>query len=816
MSAVGAFGAPTGAQQVGPAVTPIIVDGSTRNSEQRISDGGRVVAFESTLTRPDGTVFTRVMVHDRSTGASWAVPESRDAGGARETFNPAVSADGCIVTYSTFAAAVTDPPDESEGDGGKQTPTTVETTTTVASDAGDGTTDDRESRESTADENLSSTQASVEAPAPIGLARQSDPIVTPASSELRAVDRCAALEPASSTLVAVEQVGSPLPSAALSADGAFVAYSNGADVVRLQRTSAGFTLTSVFDSSPVPGPDVATGPNLDMSADGSVVVFEAGPDFTPADASDPVAYGVHAWTAGAGVTPPAVRRVATSSSTPSVSGDAGVIVFRAGAGSDAAVTGVVAQIVSAEGAVANVSVAPFGSSPDVSSDGHHVVYNTGAGVEMASSVGDGPLFAGVEVTDLAAPVEETPALGPAATGPRVTGFGDAVAVDPLGVSGISPFVAVRTVPASITFDQPAYDLGSGNLGDELTTPVVISNDGPASVAITDDQIRVDAPFVAAANGCVGVLGPRSTCTVEVSLTVDALDDVAGTITVTSAGVAPASAELTALAAAPTTVQGSTVPPPAETVAPTPSVPVVTAPPVTTRPTVRVVTPIVTAAPTFEPIIEIDLVPVFEPTMFDFVPTIVNAGSRTASLEIVNPSSSTESLAAVIFSDPASGMSVLSHDCAELGVGTRCAVTIVFAPVTEGEISDQIVATFESGARTTATVTGVGAPPPALAIIPRVATVGQVVTVQGSGFPAGSTVPLSFRDGIVELDVVVDDSGVFNVPVVVLPNTPPGPVVATVTGQEGVFGGASAEMLVTKTASVTSPALLGSLGANVGR
>ena len=82
VTAVGLFDAPTGAQEAGPVVVPIPVEGSVRNAEQRISDDGDVVVFESTSVLESGDEFTRVLVHDRSAGTTWPVPESRGAPGA--------------------------------------------------------------------------------------------------------------------------------------------------------------------------------------------------------------------------------------------------------------------------------------------------------------------------------------------------------------------------------------------------------------------------------------------------------------------------------------------------------------------------------------------------------------------------------------------------------------------------------------------------------------------------------------------------------------------------------------------------------------
>ena len=150
----------------------------------------------------------------------------------------------------------------------------------------------------------------------------------------------------------------------------------------------------------------------------------------------------------------------------------------------------------------------------------------------------------------------------------------------------------------------------------------------------------------------------------------------------------------------------------------------------------------------------------------------------------------------------------------LSPGDRCSVDLVFAPSTEGELSVQLVASLDSGAEVAATISGVGAPPPTLEIIPGVATVGQVVTVSGGGFPAGAAVDMTFAG--LEREVVVNDVGVFNVPLVVMRNTNPGPLAASVAAQVDVFGPVETTMLVTRTTSRSNPAILSGVGPSVAR
>ena len=113
--------------------------------------------------------------------------------------------------------------------------------------------------------------------------------------------------------------------------------------------------------------------------------------------------------------------------------------------------------------------------------------------------------------------------------------------------------------------------------------------------------------------------------------------------------------------------------------------------------------------------------------------------------------------------------------------------------------------------------GLGAPEPTLSVVPDVASSGQVVTVFGSGFPAGAVVDFSWNDGLVARDVPIGDLGGFSEVLVILPNTPGGPVDVHVAGQTDLFADVEASMLVTESSSRRSDtAVLGGVLGGVAR
>ncbi len=208
---------------------------------------------------------------------------------------------------------------------------------------------------------------------------------------------------------------------------------------------------------------------------------------------------------------------------------------------------------------------------------------------------------------------------------------------------------------------------------------------------------------------------------------------------------------------------------------------------------------------------------FDPAAFEFAPTIIDAGRRTGLVEIVNNGSGAATIVGVRL-DPAEAgpFQIVETTCASESVaaGERCSVMLSFAPTTTGAQGVSLIASIAGGTDIAVAVTGIGAPAPTAIVNPGVATVGQVVTLSGAGFPTGITVDVTWAATVTQ--VVVDEAGTFNLPVVVMSHTRSGPAVASVAGQADLFGTATGTMLVTATSDRSSPSVLDGIGINVGR
>jgi hypothetical protein len=190
-------------------------------------------------------------------------------------------------------------------------------------------------------------------------------------------------------------------------------------------------------------------------------------------------------------------------------------------------------------------------------------------------------------------------------------------------------------------------------------------------------------------------------------------------------------------------------------------------------------------------------PVFEPATFEFAPTIVAAGRRTAEVDLVNSGTEPITIASLKVQRAEPGFAVDATTCeGQISAGQQCAVTVSFAPLISGEGTAHLVATLTDGRVITAVLSGIGAPAPLLSVLPGVAANGQVVTVFGGGFPAGAIVEFSWNQGQVKSDITVDGVGAFAETLVVFPNTAAGLVDVVVAGQTNLFGEVSVSVLVT--------------------
>jgi hypothetical protein len=133
--------------------------------------------------------------------------------------------------------------------------------------------------------------------------------------------------------------------------------------------------------------------------------------------------------------------------------------------------------------------------------------------------------------------------------------------------------------------------------------------------------------------------------------------------------------------------------------------------------------------------------------------------------------------------------------------------VQFAPVAIGVANAVVTFRLGDGSIVTATLVGDGVPEPTLDLVPAVAGAGQTVTVFGAGFPPASTVELTQPGVALPQPVVVDPDGTFAHVVVVLPNTPTGPVLLAVAGQVDRFDDVDAELLVSSRGAASDGAAL---------
>jgi hypothetical protein len=212
-------------------------------------------------------------------------------------------------------------------------------------------------------------------------------------------------------------------------------------------------------------------------------------------------------------------------------------------------------------------------------------------------------------------------------------------------------------------------------------------------------------------------------------------------------------------------------------------------------------------------------PRVEPSTVVFEPTIVGAGRRTATAALSNPTTRSTTVEAVRV-DPASsgGFSLVADNCSgvSLPVGSSCTVEIQFAPLVVGPASGLLVFDLADGTSASAALVGDGTAEPTLDVVPAVAAPGQVVTVFGAGFPAGTVVDFS-RSTVPDVDqVTVDPDGTFAHVFVVLPNTPSGPMALFVAAQPDSFGEVTGELLVSSRSSDSNTAAFRSVAGSLRR
>lgn len=755
--AVTSFGAPGGAQS--DATTEIAHPGF--DFAPAISDDGRTIVFASSPTA-DGSMSS-IHLHDRgATDADGnALPATTtllsDSLGAT---NPAISGNGCIVTWSVPPVAPQTPVG-GEIDGGPQAQPATSTDSDPAAP-------------SEPVDALQATDARV-----VVLDRCTDP--SPDRDEGR-VDLPLGDDDVS--------FGRAVPSV----DGSVIAVSNGTDVVRFALDADGaYRETHRFDGSDDPNTDHLVADGVDVSDDGSVVVFAGGPDLS--DVSSTTVF-THV-TEDDEATTTAVLSAAT---TPSVSGD-GTLVL-ASTGSQSASVKLVDRTTIP---LAPVDLGP-GRRPTISADGNHVVFEDDAELVVVSRTGGGDQpYATTQRTPLSSTV------APTRSGPVVDRLGRTVASD-LTVGDPSPpidiadtDIAVTDIGADASFDAALFDLGGGAVGAVLTSKITFSNRGPASIGV--ERIAVGPPFTITADRCGPVVRPGARCEVDVSLTVEIVGETLGEVTLvsTSFGDPAFVTEVRALGeATPVTIP--------------PTSPPRTSPPRTSPPRTIPRGSSTGGSGTTTTTTEASGAGVTaSPAAFDFAPTIIDAGRRTGLVEIVNQGSGAVTVSEVRLEPAGAGpFEIVETTCTgeSVAVGSRCGITLAFAPTAVGAQNVTVIASLASGADITAIVSGTGAPAPTLEVNPGVATIGQVVTLSGSGFPTGITVEVTWASSVHQ--VVVDDAGTFNLPVVVMAYTSTGPVEVSVAGQTDLFAAVTGSLLVTDTSDRSRPAVIRGIGPSIGR
>ncbi len=591
---------------------------------------------------------------------------------------------------------------------------------------------------------------------------------------LTVVDRCA------------NRIGDPLPigaplgtvdsaditaasaaAPALSFDGSTIVWSTGSEIRRYVRTNpaAAYQLGNSFDGGTSVSLGVVTGAQVDVSADGLTVVFEAGLGAAP---FAPTPTNVYVWSA-AGPVPELISATSPeapgsySSSSPTISSDGSFVVFESIRTDLPAIDASVAKpfVVGAElsDRTAKMLVADA-TRPTVSADGKHVVYERGKAIRVLSS-------GTTETTDGGA--AELALAGPT-SGVAVSQFGRWLVFAGVGDLNVAPAGAVAPV-GSEPAARAVWAVDRTSLIDDVVDTTTTTTTPPTTTPITAPATTPTAPS-------------------------STVPDVASQPTPTTLVPAPVVTRFpTATTQFPTVGFPAPPPPPSGRSVSTPS-------------------PNRGSGSSFDPGATV--------TAFaapaTFAPTVVAAGRRTQPVTLTNATARTLQVSAVSIDLP-DVFTIASDGCGgtPLAPGASCGVEVQFAPITVGRAIAAVAFRLSDGTVVTAALDGDGVPEPTLDLVPAVAGAGQTVTVFGVGFPPGSTVELSQPGSSTTEPIVVDVDGTFAHVVVVLPNTLTGPAVLGVSGQPDAFDDVVAELLVSSRGATSADAALrGALAGVLGR
>jgi hypothetical protein len=549
-------------------------------------------------------------------------------------------------------------------------------------------------------------------------------------AQLTAVDRCATAGdlplPVGAVLDTIALDPSPTPSVAtpaVSFDGSVIVWSTGREIRRYGRPTvdAPYAPTHSFDVTAPASPDVVTGEGVDVSADGSTIVYAAGPG---REAFDPATANVYVWTLGH----PDPRLLSSTaaggpaafdSSTPNISADGDFVVFESTATDLAAVgsaTVATPFVVGVDlGAGTTQVLVDDASLPALAADGEHVAYQRAGAIRVLSSV-DGT------VTDVA-PIELD-------------------AADPTGR------IAISQHGRWLVFGS-AVDLSAEPTPPTSGLPAVWAADRSASESVVVDTTTTTTTIPTTTI-------PTTTTTPETA----------------TSSTAPATT------AAPTTVS-PTVPrfPPSSF-------------PRSTLPRSRSTPFSSSSGPFPRALLTASAAPV------TFEPTVAGVGRRAQPVTLYNTTVRTVGVTSVAV-DPSETFLITTDGCSglRLAPGGSCSIEVQFAPTDVGVVTGVATYGLDDGSVVTAVLDGKGVPEPTLDFVPDVAGAGQTVTVFGAGFPSGITVELAQPGVALPHPVIVDPDGTFAQVIVILPNTPTGPMSLSVAGQPDVFSDVGAELLV---------------------
>lgn len=582
-----------------------------------------------------------------------------------------------------------------------------------------------------------------------------------AVSQLVAVDRCAASAEGPLPLgTVVDSIEGPVPSApAVAFDGTTIGWSTGTEVRRYTRPPGGATwaLTHAFDAEPVADEATVTGSRIDISASGTAVAFTAGPGTAPYAPTPP---NVYVWELDAGNSTVEAMSVTTAgtigtgaSSSPSISGDGATVVF------------------------------------DTTSDDLAVLGGVVATTPLVVAVDRESRASGVVVDD--------------ASRPSVSADGNHIVYE-------------RGTAIRVASSTDGWVTSTDRIIDELASAAPVT---PATLTQFGRWIAFDSSSLPPTDMTqVHLADLRSSDTTNTDTTTTTTTTTTDNTTSTTVDSTTSIPPATTTPAPTTTTDSPTV---ATT---TPATPVPTAGPYTgvsvfTGAFPRVVLPRTTFRPTstspgssfggFLPPLEAG--PVATAVVFE--PTVVDAGRRTQTVTLSTFSSI--DVVSVVAEPP--GPFAVTQDGCSGRVETSCAVEVQFAPTAIGPVTGSVAFRLADGSVVAARLDGTGSPQPTLDVVPGVGGAGQTVTLFGAGFPDGATIQLRRGTDPVADQVVVDADGTFAHVIVVLPNSPTGPMALTVDGEPDVFDATTTELLVsTRGAGSNDAALRGGASSLAGR